>query len=429
MIIYLSTQQSETMAATPNLFLETAYKIGIQLCRDAIWSGNKCNWTGPSMEHLDNSWKTVQRSYGTDLYSGTAGIGYFLSYVYSLTDDAIIEKTALGSFNQAVANKEQIHPGARIGFYTGWTGIAYALQKCAPLLNRENFDKEAREIINVIIQCNLKESGIDILAGCAGAIPVLISQGNRQSEANLNFAKKIGSHLIDVAHKTDRGWSWDTLGNKSTAFANNLTGFSHGTAGIGWALMELYQITKDEKYNEASQKAFEYERALFSEVYGNWPDLRSFDNAPKTNEALYASFAWCHGAPGIGLSRLRAYGLSHNPVCKEEAEIAVKSTGNSISQMLQNGLINFSLCHGIGGNTDALIVGAEIFKDDELINHAKKIGEAGINLYSNSGTPWPCGIVGAGEAPGLMLGLAGIGYFYLRLYDRSNIPSILIPLP
>lgn len=417
------------MAATTNVFLETAYKIGIQLCRDAIWSGNKCNWTGPSMEYIDNSWKTVQRSYSPDLYSGTSGIGYFLSYLYSLTNDAIIEKTALGCFEQAIANKEQISAGARIGFYTGWAGIVYALQKCGHLLNKENFDKEATGMLSAIVQCNLKESGIDILAGCAGAIPVLISHVNRQHDANLNFAKKIGSHLINVAHKTDRGWSWDTLGNKSTVFANNLTGFSHGTAGIAWALMELYEATKEEKYNEAAQKAFEYERSLFSIVYGNWPDLRNFDNAPKTNEALYASFAWCHGAPGIGLSRLQAYVLSHNPACKEEAEIAVKSTGNSISQMLQNGLINFSLCHGIGGNTEALIVGAAILKNDELINHAKQIGQAGINLYSNSGTPWPCGIIGAGESPGLMLGLAGIGYFYLRLHDHNNIPSILIPLP
>ena len=32
------------------------------------------------------------------------------------------------------------------------------------------------------------------------------------------------------------------------------------------------------------------------------------------------------------------------------------------------------------------------------------------------------------ETPGLMLGLAGIGYFYLRVAD-SKVPSILEPLP
>jgi lantibiotic modifying enzyme len=40
---------------------------------------------------------------------------------------------------------------------------------------------------------------------------------------------------------------------------------------------------------------------------------------------------------------------------------------------------------------------------------------------------WPCGIAG-GETPNLLLGLAGIGYFYLRLYN-THVPSILIRMP
>jgi lantibiotic modifying enzyme len=34
--------------------------------------------------------------------------------------------------------------------------------------------------------------------------------------------------------------------------------------------------------------------------------------------------------------------------------------------------------------------------------------------------------MGGGETPNLMLGLAGIGYFYLRLYDPVKYPSVLI---
>lgn len=43
-----------------------------------------------------------------------------------------------------------------------------------------------------------------------------------------------------------------------------------------------------------------------------------------------------------------------------------------------------------------------------------------------SGAPWPCGTV---EVPGLLLGLAGIGYFYLRFADPAGTPTVLIPLP
>ena len=31
----------------------------------------------------------------------------------------------------------------------------------------------------------------------------------------------------------------------------------------------------------------------------------------------------------------------------------------------------------------------------------------------------------AGEAPGLMLGLSGVGYFYLRMHGPSAVPSVL----
>jgi lantibiotic modifying enzyme len=42
---------------------------------------------------------------------------------------------------------------------------------------------------------------------------------------------------------------------------------------------------------------------------------------------------------------------------------------------------------------------------------------------------WPCGAPGGAETPNLMLGLAGIGYFYLRLYDPIHTPSLLMVIP
>jgi lantibiotic modifying enzyme len=38
-------------------------------------------------------------------------------------------------------------------------------------------------------------------------------------------------------------------------------------------------------------------------------------------------------------------------------------------------------------------------------------------------------VLQGGENPGLMLGLAGIGYFFLRLHDQSNVPSIMMVGP
>ena len=55
-------------------------------------------------------------------------------------------------------------------------------------------------------------------------------------------------------------------------------------------------------------------------------------------------------------------------------------------------------------------------------NLPQEVGQFGIKQYSANNS-WPIG-VGNGLNQSLMLGMAGIGYYYLRLYDSST-PSLL----
>ena len=68
------------------------------------------------------------------------------------------------------------------------------------------------------------------------------------------------------------------------------------------------------------------------------------------------------------------------------------------------------------------MLGTDTTEDRELV---VEIANAGLEMYAMRGGRWLCG-TGGGETPNLMLGLAGIGLFYLRLY-MPQIPSILIP--
>src|SRR6185437_9749571 len=90
---------------------------------------------------------------------------------------------------------------------------------------------------------------------------------------------------------------------------------------------------------------------------------------------------------------------------------------------------NFSLCHGFAGNAEILGYASQVLADEW--RDGQKIDEDvaghGIATWAPSGCHWPCG-VGTEEHPGLMVGLAGIGYYYLRLLD-STIPSILMLEP
>src|SRR5262252_8350865 len=110
-------------------YLETADTIGARLCRDAIWSGNRCNWLGDSMEFVGSRWQVTHRIFGPELYHGTAGIGLFLAYMFASTQDSIFKKTAEGALNCAVSQTDRFDLSTAFGFYSGVTGIAYALME------------------------------------------------------------------------------------------------------------------------------------------------------------------------------------------------------------------------------------------------------------------------------------------------------------
>ena len=244
-----------------------------------------------------------------------------------------------------------------------------------------------------------------------------------------NFSIKLGNELILNAEESDYGYSW---GNVASPNQNNLTGFSHGTAGIAFALMELFRNNNEIQYFQAAEKAFNYERFWFNKELGNWPDFRkAYHNSPAIqNNSSYSTF-WCHGAPGIALSRLRAYKILHEAEHKYEAITALETTQKMINTSLKSGTGNFSLCHGLAGNADILLYGSNILskKGSKWLSTARDVADFGLQFFGHPERNWPLGMGnGKEETPNLMLGLAGIGYFYLRLYDQS-IPSILILEP
>ena len=407
------------------IFLQAADNIGAKLCRDALWAGKRCNWLGDSMEVVDRAWQVVHRTFGPDLYSGTSGIALFLTRVFDLTGEKLFRITAEGGLQHALSKLDVFGPAARIGFYSGLTGIAYVLLEAGEIFDNKSFTEKALQITEELAEDDLSQQGFDVLSGCAGAIPVLLDIHRRyQKEHLIELADRCGQHLLNAVRKTEHGWSWNTLNTPPELNQNDLTGFSHGTAGIAWALLELHHKTGEEKYRAAAEEAFRYEQHWFNAEQGNWPDFRSLDGSAEggSNAPGYMS-AWCHGAPGIGLSRVRAYELSGDGARRAEAEIAINTTLNTLANN------NFSLCHGTGGNADLLVYGSRVFDNADYAAAVESVGRQAISQYQETNTPWPCGVQGGRETPNLMLGLAGIGYFYLRLYDAKRVPSIVIVIP
>lgn len=226
------------------------------------------------------------------------------------------------------------------------------------------------------------------------------------------------------ALKSPEGWSWKTIDFPGHTEGRNLTGFSHGTAGIGWAFLELFEATREPRFRNAAEEAFRYERTHYNAENENWPDFRDFLRPPGSPSTPAFGTAWCHGGPGIALSRMRAWQITGSPQMREEAEAGVRTTKRALESP---GAVTtgFSLCHGCAGNADVLLEASRILGEPGLREVAEKIGYAGIERFESKRLPWPCGLPGAGETKNLMLGTAGIGYFYLRL-ENPDMPTVLM---
>lgn len=404
-------------------FLEGAARIGAQLCRDAVWDGERCNWVGASMEPVNGQWQVVQRSFGPDIYAGTAGMALFLAELFAHTGEKPFRRAALGAMKHALSRATSMQGPALASYYVGKVGLAHALMRLAERLQDSELSEAARPFLNEVYGADLQQQGLDVLAGVAGAIPALLDIHHRtQDPQALEFAIQCGEHLLNTTSKQGESWSWGMPGEE--VGTPHLTGFSHGTAGIGWALLELHHATKDERFRQAAASAFTYERQLYDPAQQNWPDLRSDPSRPNQPEKQFM-LAWCHGAPGIALSRLRAAELTGDSSSREEALIAVNTTAKALRQALLQPGGSFSLCHGLAGNADILLNAAEVLNDPAWRKLAEQVGKYGLAAHSAPRIPWPCGVMGGGETPNLMLGLAGIGYFYLRLHAPERVPSVM----
>jgi len=379
------------------------------------------------MEFIGRDWIVAERTFGPDLYAGTSGVALFLAHLHERSGERIHRLTAMGALHQAWSRRESLAAFIRGSFYSGLLGVAYARLEAGRLFGDEHLVESALAAVESLMDSPVSPQALDVVTGSAGAIPVLLEINRRHPRDWLiELALRHAENLLDTARRQEDGWSWRTV---EMATRDNLTGFSHGAAGMATALLELNRVVPDARFRTAAENAFHHESKWFDPAQGNWADLRIFDSVPvRPDLPPPCSIAWCHGAPGIALSRLRAYELLGEPSRRTEAETAIATTAFSLEQMLVSGQGGFSLCHGHAGNAEALLYAAEIL-DPSKRSLCETVGRAGIARYEQSERPWPCGVLNGGETPGLMLGLAGIGYFFLRLHDPMGTPSVMIIRP
>lgn len=424
---------AESPAGEP--WLAVAARIADRLAQSALRHDGRCTWIGAlgPADAVDPGAAPAAMRHGTlgpDLYGGTAGVALFLGELHAVTGDPDARRLALGAIRQSLAHLDSVPSPVRRGLYSGWAGIALVAARLGRLLGEAELVERAHGVAERLVAPADDAPEYDLIAGSAGAIVALVILRDLLDDASLlDHAAALGDGLLEAADRHGAAWSWRSHGSP---FGRSLTGLGHGAAGIGLALLELGAATGEARYTAAALAAFAYERRWFDRAAGNWRDLRALPRRtrPDALAAVYAA-AWCHGASGIGLARLRAWQLTGVAACRDEALTALGTTDAALRAALErdDAAGNYSLCHGLAGNADILLDGADALGEQcaGYRETALAVARDGARRYGADPAGWPGGLPG-GATPGLMLGLAGTGYFYLRL-ARPEVPSVLLPTP
>lgn len=300
------------------------------------------------------------------IYSGKCGAIIYLISLYDITND----KTILDKIKQIEENINFDTTATfqhSYAFFTGNMGVSITYLRLYKLLNDSYYLEKSIQIAKQSkVQISLfKEPVIDLINGVSGVLLGLLhiaKEGIRDSWL-MEDIKFYVNYIVSKAQVFEFGIAWD----RTTDINKCLTGFSHGSSGIGFVFNELYRITNIDSFYKIAQKSFNYENHYFDYNSLNWPDFRkkAFDvnsraeflnNAATNNIEFFKEkvemLAWCHGAPGILLSRLNS---------KYQENFFVEAIESTLKSL--NGSKNHSLCHSAVGNALCLITIVERSKN------------------------------------------------------------------
>jgi len=258
------------------------------------------------------------------------------------------------------------------------------------------------------------DESLDVLYGSAGAILALVALSRavpsapEGTVASLEIASACARHLATSRSPAGEYRAW-----KTSPLFPPLSGFSHGAAGVCYALLRLYGETGEPWLLEVVAEGLAFERSLYSEERRNWRDLR-------TPETLRFETAWCTGAPGIALARLGALDVLDDASLREEIHIGLETTERLPLTMLDH------LCCGNMGRVEILFHASRCLRDEELRGRAERLAHAVLDRASASGFCWRFAQDRETFDPTLFKGAAGIVYSLLRLVAPDDLACLLL---
>ncbi|WP_244162557.1 type 2 lanthipeptide synthetase LanM family protein [Amycolatopsis regifaucium] len=348
--------------------LVTACGIADHIVANAFSDERRSNWLG--IELVDDRYWTVLPM-GAGLGEGYCGVALFLAQLAELTgiaryrDLAAYAIAPLPGLFATLRADPDLAATAGCGGLLGLGGVAYTIARLSTLVGLPAGDL-IEQAVDLMPE-GTPETPSGFTTGLAGGVASMRSVYVQTGlEAALTRADRYTGQLLD----RDRPQG---------------TGFAHGSAGVDWVL-RAHDRTGEES-----------------------PE-RDDDRAEGTG-------GWCDGLAGAALG-LAAH--LPDPANALELDRAVKRLSDGAP------LKDLSLCHGETGVTEVLCVLAENGHTGAAAAVRRRTGHL-LAAIDQRGAR--CGTPGAVPSPGLLSGLAGIGYGLLRLGFGDRVPSALLLRP
>lgn len=418
-------QMNKSAASESMIFLRAASDISRFLSEIAVRSGPGASWIG--LDWLGHSGAARPAALGNDLYSGAPGVCLFLAAHSKVTGDSESRSLSLSGLSTLRHNLRGIggHRFARgigLGGSTGIGSILYALVTVGTLLNENALLEEAQEASSLVTPDLIAtDQALDVFDGCAGGIMGLLRLFRATGDRNvLNRAAMCGDYLLSqprLGMTGSRSWLGLTIAERAPdKMSRPLNGMSHGAAGFSLALAALANATHREEFAVAAEECIAYENSSFSREHSNWPDFRL--RGSEIDPAWLCQ--WCHGAAGIGLSRIGVLRFGNLQASTLRMDIL-----NATSCVLKSWPYpGDNLCCGRLGNIEFLNEAAVTLEDSQLRNEASQRMTSLLASAQLNGEYVFEGIDRRFDV-GLFRGIAGIGYSLLRQVN-STLPSVLI---
>jgi type 2 lantibiotic biosynthesis protein LanM len=411
-----STEEDDSTVGPPSdkAFVASALEVAEAIRSRAIRAEDgSAAWIAP--QYLVQAERYQLQPMDYDLYGGTCGVAVFLAAAERFAPGSGYGELALAAVRplQSMLDRrpDRLAETMGIGGASGLGSVAYSLLCVSRLLDEPDLLEEARRIALLISEERIaSDQVLDVIGGAAGTILGLTALYEAVPDREiLERAIACGEHLLETRTENETGHrAWVTDEGLRT------TGYSHGTAGIVYALLRLYEHTRDARLLETAKEAIADEDTQYSPENRNWVDFA------RPGEPGHR-WQWCRGAPGIGLARLGGLNVLDTGQVREDIELALQTTLEFGVQGVDHP------CCGNMGRAEVLLASGRRLSRPELEETARERAWRVVSRAERTdGFVLHPMLPKQVDNPSFFQGTAGIGYEMLRMARPDLLPSVLL---